>query len=82
MGSESSPISIKYMMKMLIILGILRNEIMNIVKRPLTHYKQTKKYKEQIYTNEWWLNIQTWANVIGQETRTWKNICKTNSITT
>lgn len=53
MGSESSPISIKYMMKMLIILGILRNEIMNIVKRPLTHYKQTKKYKEQIYTNEW-----------------------------
>ena len=42
MRSESSPISIKYMMKMLIILGILRNEIMNIVKCPVARYKQKK----------------------------------------
>jgi len=39
-------------MKMLIIFGILRNEIMNIVKCPVTHYKQKKMCKEQIYTNE------------------------------
>ncbi len=23
--------------------------------------------KERIYTNQWWLDIQTWVDVIGQE---------------